>query len=57
MCGKYVFLLGNCATYSLSSNIAVFPDDSGQFRPSQVTDGVTYEVHGDSTCTMDKTVM
>ena len=38
-------------------NIAVFPDDSGQFRPSQVTVGVTYEVHGDSTCTMDKTVM
>ena len=34
-------------------NIAVFPDDSGQFRPSQATVGVTYEVHGD---TMDKTV-
>ena len=25
----------------------VFPDDSGQFRPLQLSVGVTYEVHGD----------
>ena len=30
-----------------AENVAVFPDESGQFRPSQLTVGVTYEVHGD----------
>ena len=28
-------------------NTAIFPDDTGQFRPSQLNAGVTYEVHGD----------
>ena len=33
-------------------NIVVFPHDVAQFRASQVTVGVTYEIHGDTT---DKT--
>ena len=28
-------------------NAAVFPDDLGKFKTSQLSDGVTYEVHGD----------
>ena len=32
-----------------AENVAIFPDELGQFRPSQLTVGLTYEVHGDST--------
>ena len=37
-----------------AENVAIFPDESGQFRPSQLSVGLTYEVHGDST---DKPIM
>ena len=28
-------------------NVAIFPDDSGHFKPSQLSNGTTYEVHGE----------
>ena len=28
-------------------NVAIFPNDSGHFKPSQLSNGTTYEVHGE----------